>query len=86
MPLYRALAQENRIQLTFKGENRILFAKHVLPELVGKRGVTSNGIEELVVDEKPRFEIYFDAVGKSIQAVIIAYYGSISIRLKGEEI
>ncbi|MBQ7574432.1 MAG: DEAD/DEAH box helicase [Clostridia bacterium] len=81
MPIYHALSEDNRMQITFKGNNRLLFAKHVLPKLDGMRGVVMQGLDELIVDTEPQFTIYFDAVKKNISAVIIVKYGSVSIRL-----
>lgn len=85
MPVYRALAARNRLQITFKGNNRILFAKNVLPYVSNKQGVVMTGIDEMVVNTAPNFQIYFDALGRQIRAVVIAYYGSIPIRLKNDE-
>ena len=85
MPIYFALSEKNRTQITFKGNNRILFAKHVLPSVSKKQGVVMTGIDELVVNEAPRFQIYFDADKRQIRAVVIAYYGNIPIRLKNDE-
>ena len=81
MPIYRALLTDNRLQITFKGNNTILFAKHILPKLSKRQGVIMQGIEEMIVNETPEFDVYFDAVNKKITAVIIVRYGSILIHL-----
>ena len=81
MPIYNALDPEGRTSILFRGTNRIGFATEVLPRVRGKRGVVIQGLQDIIVDEKPAFEIYFDSRGRSITAVIIARYGSIPIRL-----
>lgn len=55
------LATEGRTQISFKGDNTILFATHVLPDIRSKHGVITRGIEDMIVDAKPTFEVYFDA-------------------------
>lgn len=85
MPIYNALATEGRTQISFKGDNTILFATHVLPEIKNRHGVITRGIDDVIVSGKPSFEIYFDAVKSGITAVIKANYGSISIRMPGEK-
>ena len=85
MPIYRALATESRTQITFEGENRISFAAYVLPQLKDKQGVITTGIDELVVNTKPEFEIYFDMNSSSVTAVIIARYGSVAQSLPMSE-
>lgn len=81
MPIYNSLAIEARTQMTFKGDNTILFATHVLPEIKGRRGVITRGIEEVVIDAKPEFEVYFDASRGGITAAVMANYGGLSLRL-----
>lgn len=81
MPIYNALATECRTQISFKGDNSILFATHVLPDLRGRHGVIARGIDDLVISEKPFFEIYFDTMEKGITAVVLAKYGNLSIKL-----
>ncbi len=85
MPVYRALATDNRTQLAFRGENAIAFASYVLPRLQKQRGVISQGIEELVVRQEPVFEIYFDTRRSGITAVIKVKYGSLSLLLPAGE-
>lgn len=85
MPIYNALATEGRTQISFKGDNTILFATHVLPEIKNRHGVITRGIDDMIVNDKPSFDIYFDSVRSGITAVIKANYGSISIRMPGEE-
>lgn len=84
MPIYNALATEERTHISFKGDNTILFAAHVLPNIRNKHGVIAQGIDEVIVDTKPNFEIYFDYSRGGITAVIKANYGSISLRLPDE--
>lgn len=81
MPIYSALSTELRTQMSFKGDNTILFATYVLPEIKGKRGVITRGIEDVVIDAKPEFEIYFDAARGAVTAAVIANYGDLSLRL-----
>lgn len=83
MPIYHALESENRTQLSFKGENTMLFATHVLPNIKGRHGIITRGIEDMVVNETPVFEVYFDMFKNGITAVIKANYGDVSIRLPG---
>ncbi len=78
MPIYKALATESRTQITFEGENTISFAAYVLPQLRGKHGVVTTGIDELIVDAKPKFEVYFDMRASAISAVVIVRYGSVA--------
>lgn len=84
MPVYNALAEQGRTQISFKGENAILFAAYVLPDIKNRHGVITSGIEDMIVDAKPSYEIYFDAAGGGITAVIKANYGSISILLPSD--
>lgn len=84
MPIYNSLVAENRTQLSFKGENTMLFATHVLPNIRGRHGVITSGIEDMVINETPVFDVYFDVFKNGITAVIMARYGNISIRLPGD--
>lgn len=81
MPIYDALRDGRRTQLSFRGENSMLFASHVLPALKDKRGVICRGVDDIVVNERPSFSVYFDAPEKSIGAAVIARYGDIAFRL-----
>lgn len=81
MPIYSALASENRTQLSFKGENTMLFATHVLPNIKGRHGIITRGIEDMVVNETPTFEVYFDVFQNGITAVVKAFYGNVSVLL-----
>lgn len=85
MPIYRILSGGARTQVDFLGENAIAFASRVLPALRGKRGVVMQGVDEMVVDEKPHFEVYFDLRGYALNAVIIARYGNMTLRLPAAE-
>lgn len=85
MPIYHALESENRTHLSFKGENTMLFATHVLPNIKDRHGIITRGIEDMVVNEIPTFEVYFDVFQNGVTAVVKANYGNISIRLPGEK-
>jgi hypothetical protein len=84
MPLYRALATESRTQIDFKGANSISFAANVLPQIRHRKGVVSQGLENVIIDTKPKFDIYLDRYDDGISAVVIARYGNISLRLPEE--
>ena len=85
MPIYNALNTESRTYISFRGTNRINFATEVLPVIKGRRGVIMQGLEDIIVDAKPEFEIYFDSQSGGISAVVLARYGSIPIRLPEQE-
>lgn len=85
MPIYEALEGGTRTQLDFSGENSIAFAAKVLPRLRNMHGVVLDNVDEMVICEKPRFDIYFDARGYGINAVTVAHYGSISLRIPTNE-
>lgn len=84
MPIYNALSVESRTQIDFQGANSIGFAASVLPYIRDKKGVVSQGLENVIVDDKPVFDIYFDRFDDGISAVITATYGKITIRLPSE--
>ena len=84
MPIYSTLSLSARTQVDFVGENSILFASNVLPGLKNASGVVLDGVEELVVNSKPEFLVYFDYDGKYIYAVVTVNYGSIRLRLPEE--
>ncbi len=84
MPVYRALSEEGRTQITFRGDNAMLFAARVLPVMRGRHGVVLSGVEELVVDEEPRFEVYLDAVNGAVTASVLVRYGGIKFRIPSE--
>ena len=81
MPIYRTLNGGTRTQLEFAGENRIAFATYALPALKNLSGAIFDGVDDVVVNEKPEFDIYFDCPGRAVTAVIIAKYGNINIRM-----
>lgn len=87
MPIYNALSVESRTQIDFKGDNSIAFAANVLPKIKNKKGVIAQGIENVIVDDKPEFNIYFDETDGGILAAVTVNYGQISLRLpeKNEE-
>lgn len=84
MPIYRALSEEGRTQISFKGDNAMLFAARVLPALRGRHGVVLSGVDELVVDDEPEFEVCLDAVNGAVTAVAVARYGGIKFRIPSE--
>ncbi len=84
MPIYTAAAEENRMQIVFRGTNRMLFVKHILPALKNRPSVIIQGLDELIINDAPIFDIYLDAVEETVSAVIIARYGSIPVTL-GED-
>lgn len=86
MPIYKALNSESRTYISFKGTNRIAFATEVLPEIRGKQGIVMQGLEDIIVDEKPEFEVYFDSRDNDITAAVIARYGSLSVKLPEEDL
>ena len=85
MPIYNALKEGGRTQISFRGENTILFATHILPMLKNRQGVVNQGIDELVVNERPAFTVYFDAVNGGANATVIAHYGTVDMRVGANE-
>lgn len=81
MPIYRSLSDERRTQITFKGDNAMLFAAHVLPKLRDRHGVVIDGVDEIIVNDKPEFTVFLDSDGKDILAYVTARYGSMQFRL-----
>ena len=84
MPIYRSLSDERRTQITFKGDNAMLFAAHVLPKLRDRHGVVIDGVDEIIVNDKPEFTVFLDSDGKNIVASVTARYGSMQFRLPQE--
>ncbi len=84
MPIYNALSVESRTQIDFQGGNSVNFAATVLPHLRGQKGVVLQGLENVIIDDKPRFDIYFDRFDDGISAVITASYGKIAVRLPSD--
>lgn len=84
MPIYNALSVESRTQIDFQGGNSVNFAATVLPHLRGQKGVVLQGVENVIIDAKPHFDIYFDRFDDGISAVITAGYGKISVRLPSD--
>lgn len=85
MPIYNALCVESRTQIDFRGANSINFAVSVLPHIRGQKGVVLQGLENVIVDDKPKFHIYFDRFDDGISAVITATYGKITLRLPSQD-
>lgn len=86
MPIYRALSGEGRTQISFKGDNAMMFAARVLPVLRNRHGVVASGVDELVVNEKPEFEVCLDADRSSVTAVVVAKYGGMKFRIPSEPV
>ncbi len=84
MPIYTSLDAQGRTQISFKGDNSVLFATHVLPELCNRHGVITRGIDEFIISEKPVFDIYFDTLGNAVTATVIVNYGDLAIRLPSD--
>lgn len=84
MPFYRSMISKHRTQLEFAGQNSIDFAAKVLPNIKSKQGVICYNIDELVVSEKPQFEIYLDTFNSGISAAVKILYGSIAITLPSD--
>lgn len=85
MPIYNALRDGGRTQISFRGENTILFATHILPMLKNRQGVVNQGVDDLIVNERPAFTVYFDALDGDVNATIIAHYGTVDIRIGTSE-
>ncbi len=81
MPIYNGLASDLRTQLSFKGDNAIVFASCVLPKVRTMRGVVTNGIEDTVINEVPEIFVYLDNNGREILCTVKASYGDISLIL-----
>ena len=81
MPIYRALSEDYRSQLTFKGETALSFATFVLPELEITPGVVCDGLDEFVIKAEPRFYVYIDCDAYGIRCKIKATYGEVSFFL-----
>lgn len=81
MPLYHVLVRDLRTQIQFKGSNTVAFASVVLPALKSRHGVTMQGISSLIIEDTPKFEVYFDKHQKGICAAVKAIYGTVAVRL-----
>ena len=81
MPIYRSLAEDTRTQVSFKGDNAVSFASVVLPKITGMRGIVTNGIEDTVINEKPKFFVYLDNPGREVICTVKVSYGDISLIL-----
>lgn len=86
MPIYRSLSDVKRTQITFKGDNAMLFAAHVLPKLRNRHGVVINGVDEIVVDDTPQFTVFLDCEKDAITAMVTAKYGTMQIKLPAPHI
>lgn len=81
MPVYNSLVNESRTRIDFKGPSRIDFATYVYPKLRNKQGVSTYGLDSMLINEKPSFSMYFDYNNGAVSAVIKACYGSIVMQL-----
>ena len=81
MPIYNSLIEESRTQIDFKGNARIDFATYVYPKLRNKRGIAVTGLDEIVINEEPKFLVYLDSVNNDITADINVKYGNITLKL-----
>lgn len=81
MPVYRTLNGGTRTQIEFAGENRLAFAAYALPKLKKLSGAVFDGIDDVIVREKPEIDVYFDCPEKSVTAVVIVRYGNIRIKI-----
>lgn len=81
MPIYRSLSDINRTQITFKGDNAMLFAADVLPKLRDRHGVVINGVDDIVIDDEPKFSVSLDCENGEIIAVISVRYGTVKFAL-----
>lgn len=79
MPIYDALTGNSRTQLRFCGANTMAFACEMLPHIKNRHGIEISGIKELIVDDKPIFEIYLDSIASGINAMIKAVYGDVQL-------
>ncbi len=81
MPIYRSLSDVNRTQITFKGDNAMHFAAHVLPKIRNRHGVVINGVDDIVVHTRPHFSVFLDADSSSVSATLTVKYGTMQLRL-----
>ena len=81
MPIYRSMSDVNRTQITFKGDNAMLFVSFVLPKLRNRHGVVINGVDDIVINDEPEFVVYLDSDGNDITAVVSAKYGTVQFAL-----
>ena len=80
MPIYRTVILARRTQIDFDDANAIDFFTHIFPHLKEKKGVVLDGFDDVIIDQKPVFEVFIDNFGDGISAVPIVRYGSISLR------
>lgn len=86
MPIYDALAGNERTQLRFCGANTMAFACEMLPHIKNTHGIELSGINELIVDDKPAFEVYMDSTDNGISAIIKAVYGDVQLMFPETEL
>lgn len=81
MPIYDCMAEDLRTQLSFRGDNAMSFASMVLPKLKNLKGVVTSGIEETVIDEKPKIEVYLDSTAREVLCTVKVTYANVSFVL-----
>lgn len=84
MPVHKALVTGRRNEIIFTGENTMLFAANVLPVLRNRRNVVINGVDNIIINQRPEFEICLDADSGAVTAVIVAVYGAVKFRIPTE--
>lgn len=86
MPIYTTMHNEHSNQIDFRKDTAVRFVRNVLPRIRSCRGVTENGLDEIIVDDEPTFSVYFDSKDSGISAAIKVSYGDISFMLPGGEL
>lgn len=79
MPIYRTILASKRTRIDFSGNNAVEFITSVLPSLKDKQGIILSGFDEIVVDEKPFFEIYISKFNNGISVTPTVRYGLITL-------
>ena len=79
MPIYNTIIKSKRTQIDFTQNNAVDFITTVLPGIKEKQGVILNGFDEVVVNEKPEFEVYISKFKNGLSVTPIVHYGSITL-------
>ena len=79
MPIYNTIIKSKRTQIDFAGNNAVDFITTVLPGIKDKQGVILNGFDEVVINEKPEFEVYISKYKTGLSATPVVHYGSITL-------
>ncbi len=80
MPIYRTVILSRRTQIDFDDTNAIDFVTHIYPHLKEKKGIILDGFDDVIIDQKPVFEVFIDNLERGISAVPIVRYGSIALK------